>query len=66
MSKSTNNVVLLTDVMAAGISAAAVRLVFLENHYRQQLNLTWDSLVAAEQTIRRWSDQLTGPFNFDA
>ena len=66
MSKSTNNVVLLTDVMAAGISAAAVRLVFLENHYRQQLNLTWDSLVAAEQTIRRWSDQLTGPLNFDA
>ena len=58
MSKSTNNVVLLRDVMAANISPAAVRLVFLENHFRQQLNLTWDTLVAAEQTIRRWSDQI--------
>jgi cysteinyl-tRNA synthetase len=58
MSKSTNNVVLLRDVMAAGISPAAVRLAFLENHYRQQLNLTWETLVAAEQTVRRWSDQV--------
>ena len=59
MSKSTNNVVLLRDVIAANISPAAVRLVFLENHYRQQLNLTWETLVAAEQTIRRWSDQIS-------
>jgi cysteinyl-tRNA synthetase len=58
MSKSTNNVVLLRDVVAAGISPAAVRLAFLENHYRQQLNLTWETLVAAEQTVRRWSDQV--------
>ena len=59
MSKSTNNVVLLRDVIAANITPAAVRLAFLENHYRQQLNLTWDTLVAAEQTIRRWSDQVS-------
>lgn len=65
MSKSTNNVVLLRDVMAANISPAAVRLVFLENHYRQQLNLTWDSLVAAEQTIRRWSDQIAAAIKPD-
>jgi cysteinyl-tRNA synthetase len=56
MSKSTNNVVLLRDVIDAGISPAAVRLAFLEHHYRQQLNLTWDTLVAAETTIARWSD----------
>ncbi|MBM3690454.1 MAG: cysteine--tRNA ligase [Actinobacteria bacterium] len=60
MSKSTNNVVLLSDVVSAGISPAAVRLVFLENHYRSQLNLTWETLVAAEQTIRRWSDLVDG------
>lgn len=65
MSKSTNNVVLLRDVMAANISPAAVRLVFLENHFRQQLNLTWDTLVAAEQTIRRWSDQVEAAKNQD-
>jgi cysteinyl-tRNA synthetase len=59
MSKSTNNVVLLNDVIAAGISPAAVRLVFLENHYHSQLNLTWETLAAAEQTIRRWSDIVT-------
>ena len=58
MSKSTNNVVLLRDVIDAGISPAAVRLAFLEHHYRQQLNLTWDTLVAAETTIARWSDSI--------
>jgi cysteinyl-tRNA synthetase len=54
MAKSTGNVVLLPDVVAAGLDPLAVRLAFLEHRYRQQMNLTWDTLGAADRTLRRW------------
>ncbi|MBT2230920.1 cysteine--tRNA ligase [Nonomuraea sp. NEAU-A123] len=54
MAKSTGNAVLLSDVTEAGLDPLAVRLAFLEHRYRQQLNLTWDTLHAADRTLRRW------------
>ncbi|MFB4279396.1 cysteine--tRNA ligase [Nonomuraea sp. MTCD27] len=54
MAKSTGNVVLLSDVADAGLDPLAVRMAFLEHRYRQQLNLTWDTLRAADRTVRRW------------
>jgi cysteinyl-tRNA synthetase len=54
MAKSAGNVVLLSDVIGRGIDPLAVRLAFLEHRYRQQLNLTWDSLAAADRTLARW------------
>ncbi|NUS08981.1 MAG: cysteine--tRNA ligase [Nonomuraea sp.] len=54
MAKSTGNVVLLSDVVSAGLDPLAVRMAFLEHRYRQQLNLTWDTLRAADRTVRRW------------
>ncbi|MFI7640371.1 cysteine--tRNA ligase [Nonomuraea sp. NPDC049400] len=54
MAKSTGNVVLLSDVVSAGLDPLAVRMAFLEHRYRQQMNLTWDTLRAADRTVRRW------------
>ncbi|GII80173.1 cysteine--tRNA ligase [Sphaerisporangium rufum] len=54
MAKSTGNVVLLPDVAEAGLDPLAVRLALLEHRYRQQMNLTWDTLRAADRTLRRW------------
>ncbi|MEU6717767.1 cysteine--tRNA ligase [Nonomuraea sp. NPDC046802] len=54
MAKSTGNVVLLSDVTSAGLDPLAVRMAFLEHRYRQQMNLTWDTLRAADRTVRRW------------
>ncbi|MGW0804328.1 cysteine--tRNA ligase [Nonomuraea sp. NPDC002799] len=54
MAKSTGNVVLLSDVVSAGLDPLAVRMAFLEHRYRQQVNLTWDTLRAADRTLRRW------------
>ncbi|MGP3914081.1 cysteine--tRNA ligase [Nonomuraea sp. 10N515B] len=54
MAKSTGNVVLLSDVVAAGLDPLAVRMAFMEHRYRQQMNLTWDTLRAADRTVRRW------------
>ena len=58
MAKSTGNVVLLSDVEARGLDPLALRLAFLEHRYRQQLNLTWDTLAAADAAVRRWRDRV--------
>jgi cysteinyl-tRNA synthetase len=56
MAKSTGNVVLLADLAARGLDPLAVRLAFLEHRYRQQMNLTWETLTAADGTVRRWRE----------
>jgi cysteinyl-tRNA synthetase len=47
---------LLADVAALGHDPLAVRLALLEHRYRQQMNLTWDTLAAADGTVRRWRE----------
>jgi cysteinyl-tRNA synthetase len=56
MAKSTGNVVLLSDLVSRGLDPLALRLAFLEHRYRQQMNLTWDTLSAADRTLRRWRE----------
>jgi cysteinyl-tRNA synthetase len=58
MSKSAGNVVLVGEIIAAGLDPLALRLALLENRYRSQMNLTWDSLKAAGATLERWRTQL--------
>ena len=54
MAKSTGNVVLVSDVVARGFDPLALRLAFLSSRYRQQANLSWDSIAAAGKTLDRW------------
>jgi cysteinyl-tRNA synthetase len=54
MAKSTRNVVLVADLADRGLDPLALRMAFLEHRYRQQMNLTWDTLDAADATLRRW------------
>jgi cysteinyl-tRNA synthetase len=54
MSKSARNVVLLKDVIDQGFDPLSVRLCFLENRYRSQMDLTWASIEAADTTLKRW------------
>jgi cysteinyl-tRNA synthetase len=58
MAKSTGNVVLLSDVTGRGLDPLAVRLAFLDHRYRQQMNLTWETLTAADGKVRRWREQV--------
>jgi len=60
MSKSTGNVVLLRDVIAKGIDPLAVRFCFLENRYRSQMDLSWQSIGAAFSTLQRWREKYLG------
>jgi cysteinyl-tRNA synthetase len=54
MSKSAKNVVLVEDLISKGLDPLSLRLALMENRYRSQMDLTWDSLRAANSTINRW------------
>jgi cysteinyl-tRNA synthetase len=58
MSKSSGNVVLLHDVIEKGFDPLAIRLCFLENKYRSQMDLTWNSIEAADETLKRWRNKM--------
>jgi cysteinyl-tRNA synthetase len=58
MAKSTGNVVLVRDVAERGYDPLALRLFFLTGRYRQQMNLTWDALAAADRRLRRWRSKV--------
>lgn len=54
MSKSAGNVVLLRDVIARGIDPLSVRLCFLENRYRSQMDLSWQSIEVGFAWLQRF------------
>ena len=54
MSKSAGNVVLLSDLIARGLDPLSARLCFLENRFRSQMDLTWDSLEIANAQLTKW------------
>ena len=59
MSKSSDNVVLVSEIIARGIDPLALRLCFLENRYRSQMDLTWNSINAANETLKRWRKKVS-------
>lgn len=54
MSKSSGNVVLVSDITARGLDPLSLRLAFLQHRYRQQMNLTWQVIEAGHETLQRW------------
>ena len=56
MSKSLGNFYTLRDLLQKGYKAKAIRYILLSTHYRQQLNFTFESLKAAEQSIQKIQD----------
>ena len=58
MSKSLNNFYRLQDLEKKGLSPLALRYLFLNAHYRSQLNFTWKSLEAAQLGLERLRRQI--------
>ena len=58
MAKSTGNVVLVSDLTVRHIDPLSLRLCFLENRYRSQMDLSWDSLKAAHLLLQRWRQRV--------
>jgi cysteinyl-tRNA synthetase len=60
MAKSKGNSYTLKDVTDRGIHPLALRLLYLQAHYRSELNFTWESLEAAQTRLLdlyAWADQ---------
>lgn len=53
MSKSIGNIFTLRDIEEKNINPLALRYLVLTAHYRSKLNFTWESLTAAEQSLKK-------------
>jgi cysteinyl-tRNA synthetase len=53
MSKSLGNFYTVEDVKAKGFDPMALRYLYLQTHYRQEMNFTWESLDAAQTALNK-------------
>lgn len=58
MSKSLGNIYTIDDVREHHINPYAMRLLFLQSHYRQTMNFTWDSAQAAQNSYEKLQEQV--------
>ena len=58
MSKSLNNFYTIEDVHKHSVNPLALRVLFLQTHYRQEMNFTWDSVNAAQIALKKLQEQV--------
>ena len=58
MSKSSGNVLLVSDVITKGLDPLAIRLSLLEHRYRSQMDLTWNSINASHKNLNRIRERM--------
>jgi cysteinyl-tRNA synthetase len=59
MSKSKANYYTLKDITGRGYDPLALRLLFLQSHYRSQANFSWEALDGAQaslKSLQAWAD----------
>lgn len=59
MSKSLGNFITLDEVKQKGYLPMALRYLFLQTHYRQEANFTWEALDAAQNALKQLRSQFT-------
>ena len=58
MSKSLGNFLTIDDIVKKGVDPMALRLLFLQTHYRNEMNFTWVALEAAQTAYTRFIHRL--------
>ena len=53
MSKSIGNIFTAQDVADKGFHPLSLRYLYLQTHYRQEMNFTWNALTAAQKSLER-------------
>ncbi len=53
MSKSLGNFYTVEDVKAKSFDPMALRYLYLQTHYRQEMNFTWEALEAAQTALTK-------------
>lgn len=54
MSKSLGNFLTIRDAILKNNDAMALRLFFLQSHYRSSINFSWNLVDAAQRRLNRW------------
>lgn len=60
MSKSLGNFYKLKDITDNGIDPISLRYLYLQTHYRQEMNFTWESLEGAQNALSKLRNFLIG------
>jgi len=60
MSKSLGNFYTVEDVVEKGFDPIALRYLYLQTHYRQEMNFTWESLEGAQNAVERLKNIIEG------
>ena len=59
MSKSLGNFYTVEDIQQHGFHPRTLRYLYLQTHYRQEMNFTWDALRSAETAVHRLIDSIS-------
>ena len=59
MSKSIGNTYTVEDVAKKGFDPMSLRYLYLQTHYRQEMNFTWEALKAAQTALNRLRSEFT-------
>lgn len=59
MSKSLGNIWTVEDVIKKGFDPLALRYLYLQTHYRQEMNFTWDALEGAQIAYKRLIEEVS-------
>ena len=60
MSKSLENTYTVDDVIKRGFDPLALRYLYLQTHYRQEMNFTFEALEAAQNALNRLRKEIAG------
>lgn len=60
MSKSKGNFYTIDDLDKKEIETAAMRLLFLQTDYRQEMNFTWESAQASQEAYKKLKEMVRG------
>lgn len=72
MSKSLGNTYTVQNVVDRGFDPLALRYLYLQTHYRQEMNFTWEALEAAQTALNKlrsefvsWEEEKVGCAEFE-
>lgn len=60
MSKSLNNFYTVEDVIKKDFDPMALRYLYLQTHYRQEMNFTWQALEGAQSALNKLRNFIDG------
>jgi len=58
MSKSLGNFITVSDLIKKGYDPLALRYLFLQTHYRQEMNFTYASLKASQNALNKLREEM--------